>query len=83
MELMLKSHGCAVLWNHRDYHNNDKLERNTVHTLLLSPDNKYGMKSYNFVGFTYDTTLSVTAGNTLDDWSIKVINREISQEGVE
>lgn len=75
MALMLKSKGCASLWH--DQKEDVRFTQGTVLTLLLSPDTLYGQPNEYYSGFTYDTSLLLTTGNSLEEWHATVINNDV------
>lgn len=78
MKLLLRVKGCAILWNARSSEN-FALEKNTVITLLLSPDNSSGLHESKRTSFTFDTTLHVIIARQIEDWKCTVTNNEIYQ----
>lgn len=76
MRQMLSSHGVARLWSE-----NKGIYFNPWHgmvcTLLLSPDNSVALKAGGFVGFDYDTTLSIIPAHQFTQWNMQIINNQI------
>lgn len=76
MQQMLSSYGVARLWsqnNSSSFHPWPGI----VCTLLLSPDNSVALKSFDFSGFDFDTTVMIRLRPKFTDWAISIINTDI------
>ncbi|MCL5072192.1 MAG: hypothetical protein M1308_15075, partial [Actinobacteria bacterium] len=73
---ILESYGVARLWN-----SNKEVSFNPwpgiICTLLLSPDSSPAIKSADFKGFDFDTTVFITVAPQFEDWQVKIVNSEI------
>ncbi len=71
--LMLSSFGCARLWS-ESKGQEFTFEDGMVVTLLLSPDSIHGIARNTYPGFSYDTSLQLTLGSTVDQWQGRIWN---------
>ena len=77
MNLLLRSEGCARLWD-QPMKSDFSFSNGLVVTLLLSPDTAHGMSRKNYPGFTYDTSLQITLGERIADWQLSIWNIPVS-----